>query len=219
MFPILRPGRPAGLPSRALGVLILILALVGCEPEVPPQTVAEQFWRAAVAADREALAREVRAADRELVLADAALLPVERFVFGKVVIDGKRASIDTELTLGGESPMSLAVVTVLVNESERWRVDYAATVSKLRGDGGLAHLLGRLRGLGRELGDGFDRSVGELERALPELEAELQRLEQDLRGKLPALRRQLEDLTRGLERAPHPQPPPPDAPPDTVKAI
>lgn len=219
MLIVLTPGRRAGLFGRALAPLLLLLSLVGCEPEVPPQTVAEQFWRAAVAADRAGLARQVRAADRDDVQDDAELLPVERFTLGKVVIDGERASVDTELTLGGETPMSLAVVTMLVKESDRWRVDYPATVSKLRNDGGLAHLLGRLRGLGRELGAGIDRSMGELQHAIPELEAELQRLEQDLRGKLPELRRQLEDLTRGLERAPRPQPPPPDAPPDAVKAI
>ncbi len=219
MFLTLMPGRRAGLRGRALAPLALLLALLGCEPEVPPQTVAEHFWRAAIAADRAALAREVRAADRDDVQNDAALLPVERFTLGKVVIDGARATIETELTLGGDAPMNLAVVTVLAKESDRWRVDYPATVSKLRNDGGLAHLLGRLRGLGRELGDGLDRSMGDLQRAIPEIESEIERLEQDLRGKLPALRRQLEDLTRGLERAPAPRPPSPDAPPDTVKAI
>lgn len=219
MFLTLMPGRRAGLLGRALAPLALLLALVGCEPEVPPQTVAEHFWRAVIAADRAAMTREVRAADRDDVQNDAALLPVERFTLGKVVIDGAAASIDTELTLGGETPMDLAVVTVLVKESDRWRVDYPATINRLRNDGGLAHLLGRLRGLGRELGDGLDRSMGDLQRAIPELESELERLEQDLRGKLPALRRQLEDLTRGLERAPEPRQPSPDAPPDTVKAI
>ncbi|MBX9608797.1 MAG: hypothetical protein K2Y51_21430 [Gammaproteobacteria bacterium] len=219
MFLTLIPGRRAGLLGRALAPLALLLALVGCEPEVPPQTVAEHFWRAVITADRAAMAREVRAADQDDVQNDAALLPVERFTLGKIVIDGARASIDTELTLGGETPMNLAVVTVLAKESDRWRVDYPTTVSRLRNDGGLAHLLGRLRGLGRELGDGLDRSMGDLQRAIPELESELERLEKDLRGKLPALRRQLEDLTRGLERAPEPRQPSPDAPPDTVKAI
>lgn len=219
MFLTLTPGRRAGLAGRAFAPLALLLVLLGCEPEVPPQTVAEQFWRAAIAADRAAMAREARAADRDDVQNDAALLPVEHFTLGKVIIDGARASIDTELTLGGDTPMNLAVVTVLAKESDRWRVDYPATVSKLRNDGGLAHLLGRLRGLGRELGDGLDRSMGDLQRAIPELESEIERLERDLRGKLPALRRQLEDLTRGLERAPAPRPPSPDAPPDTVKAI
>lgn len=208
----------AGAARAFLSIALLLGA--ACAPNLGPQDVAERFWRATVAQQPATAARYVAARDRDLVARGLDVLPVAQYSFGRVLIENEQAAVATEVTLAGDTPVTLLLDTRLLRESGTWRVDYEATMQAISAQSELAGIIARIGTLGETLRDGIEQSTAELERALPALERELSRLEAEIRQHVPALRERLRDFTRQLEKAFEPPPrPPPSTPPPAEDAI
>ena len=197
---------------RALLVfLALFTTISGCARPLPPQDVADRFWRAVMTQHPAKIRRYVRAQDQETLKDDPEIMPVESFELTRVVIDGDAASIETRITLGADNPVELRIKTLLVRENERWRVDYSGTVQNISLQSNLAQVIEQIEAFGGALKDGIDKSVEEMKKVLPDIERELLRIEEEIKQRVPELRERLEEFTRQLEDA---LKAPPDAPPE-----
>lgn len=210
----------------AVGLLLSLLGLLagGCAQELPPQEVADRFWRAVVTGHPGKIRRYVLRQQRDTLANDAEILPVSTFTLGRIVIDGERATIDTRIILESDSPVPLTIPTQLVQEQQQWRVDYDATVNAISSQSELARVIGKIGALGDSLQQGIEQSVDEMKQALPVIEQELARLEGRIKQAMPELREKLETFAKRLEESLEeslqaPPPPPPQAPPPAEGTI
>ena len=208
------------MPYRLLFVFLALFATIpGCARPLPPQDVADRFWRAVMTQHPAKIRRYVRDQDQETLADDPAIMPVESFELGRVVIDGDATSIETRITLGADKPVALWINTLLVRENERWRVDYSATIRDISLQSNLAQVIDQIEAFGGALKDGIDKSVEEMKKVLPDIERELLRIEEAIKQRVPELRERLEEFTRQLEdslKAP-PEVPPEAGQPDTIE--
>jgi len=192
-------------PARLVLLLAAALALGACK-EMSPLEVARGFWDAAAKDDQAAMRRYVAPGTWPPEQQHAHLLAVGGARFGRIVIDGDRASIDTTVSVRGDRPLDVPLETRLVRDDGAWRVDYHATVAPLAADGALARFLQELRRSGERLARALDESADGLRRSLPGLDRDLRGIEEELRHRIPELRERIEEFSRRLEDALRPPP-------------
>ncbi len=198
---------------RWAALLALGLAATGCEQRLEPQQVAERYWKAVVARDVDAARPFVTRESRTALRFAGNVLPVGDVRFGRTVIDGTVAQVETTVTLLGDKPLPVPLATHLREEDGQWRVDSAATMAMLAPEGEVGAAVARLRELNAELAERMDRSMAELQRQLPEIEREVERFRSEIGRRVPAVRKELEDFARRLEEALKNPPPAAPAPP------
>lgn len=191
--------------------LMLGFLLSACAEPLGPEQVADRFWRAVVAQQPMKIARHVTARDRARLDQSSEILPVAAYEFGRIVIDGTTAMVSTRVTLAGDTPVTLAIDTRLVQEESIWLVDYQTTMENLSAQGELARVIAQIGAIGETVQRGVDQSVEEMRKALPAVERELARIEEAIRQRVPELRSRLEAFANQLEEAL--KKPPPDSPP------
>lgn len=196
---------------RILTGFCIILLLGGCGNRLSPLEVSERFWTAVQQGDTQAMQRHIASATAAEQASAEDILPVTGVEFGRTVIDGERASVETTLTLGDSYPYRLPIKTQLLQEKQVWKVDYDATVAVIHHDGRAAVLLDTIQRINEALSRQLQESLVELEGLMPLLQRELAILEQSLKDSLPELRRQLEEALRELEKSlPVPRQEPPE---------
>ena len=205
---------------RSVTVALISLAMLsGCARPLPPQDVADRFWRAVITQHPAKIRRYVREEDQATLKDDPEILPVSEFELGRVVIDGESATIETRITLDADKPVALKIDTELVREGERWRVDYTATIDDISTQSQLAQVIGQIENIGGAIADGIDKSVDEMKKMLPEIERQLSRIEAEIKQRMPELRERLEEFSKSIEESlklpPEEQGPP--APPETIE--
>ena len=205
---------------RSVTVALISLAMLsGCARPLPPQDVADRFWRAVITQHPAKIRRYVREENQATLKDDPEILPVSEFELGRVVIDGESATIETRITLDADKPVALKIDTELVREGERWRVDYTATIDDISTQSQLAQVIGQIENIGGAIADGIDKSVDEMKKMLPEIERQLSRIEAEIKQRMPELRERLEEFSKSIEESlklpPEEQGPP--APPETIE--
>jgi hypothetical protein len=204
---------------RALLICLVLLTMVsGCARPLPPQDVADRFWRAVMTQHPAKIRRYVRAQDQETLKDDPEIMPVASFELRRVIIEDDEAIIETHITLAADKPVALKIDTVLVREKEQWRVDYSDTVENISLESNLAQVIGQIEAFGGTLKEGIDKSVAEMKKVLPDIEREISRIEEEIKQRVPELRERLEEFTRELENSLKTPPDAPQdaAPPDTI---
>ncbi|MEX2481821.1 MAG: hypothetical protein WD928_13265 [Gammaproteobacteria bacterium] len=196
--------------------LMLGIFLAACAAPLTPEQVTDRFWRAVVAQQPMKIARYVTARDRARLDRDSEILPVENYELGRIVIDGSTANVTTRVTLAGDTPVTIAVDTRLVQEESAWLVDYQTTVENLSAQGELARVIAQIGAIGETVQRGIDQSAEDMKKALPAIERELARIEEAIRQRVPELRSRLEAFAKQLEEALK-RPPTDDAPPESVE--
>ncbi len=205
---------------RALIVALPLLAMcAGCARPLPPQDVADRFWRSVMTQHPAKIRRYVREQDRAALKDDPEIMPISEFELGRTVIDGESATIETRITLDADKPVPLNIDTVLVREGERWRIDYAATIDDISTQSQLAQVIDQIEAFGGALKDGIDKSVEEMKKVLPQIERQLSRIEEEIKQGVPELRERLEEFSKSIEESlkapPEEQGIP--APPETIE--
>lgn len=198
--------------ARAVIVILGLMWAAACQEKMTPTEVAQAFWSAVQARDVDAVRALVANGAAQGVEPDR-ILPISGFSLGRTVIDGNRATVDTQVRLAGDHPIDVSIETRLLNEHGVWKVDYAATVASVSDGGQLAGVLAEIRRLGRQFSGEMDRSLDELQRSLPQIEREIRALEEAFRSQIPELHRQLEEFAREMDKALKEPPRQPPAPP------
>jgi hypothetical protein len=184
-----------------LASLVFLITISGCARPLPPQDVADRFWRAVMTQHPAKIRRYVRAQDQQTLKDDPEIMPVESFELSRVVIDGDAATIETRITLGADKPVALKIDTLLVRENERWRVDYSGTIQNISLESNLAQVIEQIEAFGDTVKKGIDKSVTEMKKVLPDIERELSRIEREIKQRVPELRERLEEFSRQLEES------------------
>jgi len=177
-----------------------VLFASGCVAKLTPMQVSEKFWQAVQNNDADAARHFVTKDARHRDLTDN-ILPLEEVTLGRTVIDGEQAWVDTTVVISADKPFTLPLKTVLLQENERWKVDYDATVASVTKGSHAARIISGISELSRKFSDELDRSMDDIQRSLPELQKELEKLEDNLRKSLPELRQQMQEFLRQLEEA------------------
>lgn len=146
----------------------LILVLSACFSPKSPQDVTQAFWDGVLNKDLNDVVKYSSLVDAKQYDGFSKEWDGYQPSWGKVVIDGKEASVETRFSRpGGAKEDKREFVTHLVQRNEQWIVDYARTHEEVRG-GLIGSFLGKLEEVGKELTD-------QLEIAAEEFSAEMER--------------------------------------------
>lgn len=190
-------------------VLAGSLLITGCSGPETPEEVSQAFWQSVIdgnASDANGYSTLVN---------DAAFDSFERdwqgvdIQWGRVVIDGNEASVDTVIEgLEGNSE-ALEATTYLVKKDDEWLVDYYRTGDALDQQPLFGNMLGKLEQLGQDLQARWaresDQMAVDIERMTQELEQQAQQANERFSILLEQYGEQLEqhldDLSRSIEEA------------------
>jgi uncharacterized phage infection (PIP) family protein YhgE len=134
---------------------------------------------------------------------------VERLPFGKVVIDDKAASIDTEVISPANSGKdNRRFTTYLVLDNSEWKVDYDRTKQSIHG-GPLGELVNKLNQVGSDLSQQLAASADAFRIEMERLGKELAQLSEQSRQQASKrieeyaehLRRNIKELEESINRA------------------
>lgn len=195
-------------------LLLPVLCAGACVQVLPPQDVADRYWRAVVTHHPDKLARYACSAEPGAPARAGELPSITRYELGKTVIEDTRASIATRVVLDGPQPLEIALTTQLLRQNELWCIDHQATLAAFAGNRELAEVVRQIEQIGETLKKGIDRSVDELETVLPRVEEEIARFESEFKQRLPELREKVEEFRRRFEEALKSKPPEPQPPAD-----
>ena len=183
----------------------LILACVatlitGCFGPKEPEDVAADFWEAVIQNDADSVAETSTLNDPDTFDGFDRNWNGYQPQWGKIVIDDRKASIETTLTAEGKEERELT--TWLVQRDDEWLVDYKRTARSASG-GLFGNLFNKVSELGKELGDKFTQSTEEanlkLDQLLVELEAQQDAFSQQAEAALEAYSAQLEQSLRAMD--------------------
>ncbi len=180
---------------------LCLLQLGACQQNLTPQQVTEAFWTALQQQNNQAVEQLIAPGTRSHVSETEQLLDIGTVTYGRIIIDKNIASVETEVEILADKPISVPLMTRLTQHNDQWLIDYDATVSSIRSNGSLGQLLGQLRNFGRDLGDKLEDSLGELEHKLPEIKRQLEDFEGQFRSVMPELQQQLEEFARQLKES------------------
>lgn len=179
----------------------IIVFLTACSGPDTPQVVTQKFWTAVESGKAKEVKKFVSAKDKTSIGTLEEILPISNVSYGKIVIDGTRASVETTITLESDQSMDLPITTHLVKEGNRWAVDYERTIYTITAAGKVAAVINQFKDFGIALKDGIGRSVTELEKTLPSIEKELEKMEDQIQQAVPELRSRFENFSKQLEQA------------------
>ena len=187
-------------------VILLSLLLTACEDEPKtPSEVTQAFWHAVENKNIDQIKQLISEKSlRDEYLAEN-IVSVSEPSFGKIIIDGDIAEVETKVVVESDNPTEVSLDTLLVKENEKWKVDYHATVDAIGSEGQLAQVIRELRTFGekfsREFSKEFESSMDELDKAMPEIEKEISNLSEQIKEHVPELKKQFEDLAKQLQEA------------------
>ncbi len=189
-----------------LTILLASIFLTACEDEPKtPFEVTQAFWYAVENKNIDQIKQLISEKSlRDEYLADN-IVSVSETSFGKIVIDGDIAEVETTVVVESDNPTTVPLDTLLVKENEKWKVDYHTTVDAIGSGGQLAQVIRELRVFGekfsRDFSKEFESSMDELDKAMPEIEKEISNLSEQIKEHVPELKKQFEELAKQLQEA------------------
>lgn len=185
---------------------LFILFLAGCEQPKPPEEVSVLFWQAVKTGNINKVGAFTAEKDIQL---PADLVSINAIQFGRIIIDGNQASVETILSIQEERlEKEFVLETSLIKEEKDWRVKYEETMEQLVVEDEVDALIEGLQELGEQATEVLSESIQQMTDVLPEVREEIERVEQEMKQALPEfkqkLRGVLESLEEALEKLPEP---------------
>ncbi len=189
-----------------LSLLLLSIFLTACQDEPKsPFEVTQAFWHAMETKNVDQIKKLISEKSLHDKIIPENLVSISKPGFGKILIDGDTAEIETTVVIESDNPTEVPLETLLVKENEKWKVDYHATINAVSSEGQLAKAIRELKTFGekfsREFSKEFESSMDELDKAMPEIEKEIQNLGDQIKERVPELQKQFEDLAKQLQQA------------------
>lgn len=191
-----------------LGLLITLFGLTACFAQKTPQEVNEVFWQAVISHDINNIIEHSTLNETHAYEGFSVNVNKMQASWGKIIIDGNQASIDTVLTIQNDTDVKKKKFrTYLVLQGEEWKVDYAQTKEDMRGDL-LSNFFDQLSQLGDNISEQFDSSSddfdAEMERKLKELDELSKSISQQATDSInkyaEILRNKIDELADSIER-------------------
>jgi DNA-binding ferritin-like protein len=208
-----------------LSILLVFLfcsTLMSCESSKTPLQVSEHFWLG-IQKNNTALVRKYSLSDSldESGNVDA-FEGVRNIKFGKIIIDGNSAEVDTSLSIKlDEKTADMFITTYLKNEDDIWKVNYEKTVRQLEANKNVAEIMIDIQEMTEEITKEIETSVEEIkekvvpqiqsraeqveqeikEKVIPEIQSRVEQAEQEIREKLPELKTIIDEFLNELEES------------------
>lgn len=186
--------------------MCMALLLTGCFSQQTPQQVTQVFWQSVISNNAKDAVKYSTLTDEQGYDGFSRDWSGLQPSWGKVVIDGKHASIVSRFSkVDSSGTHNRKLITHLVQHNEQWKVDYARTRKEMRGDS-LENLFNQL---GRTLSDQLTASSKELgaevERMSEELESIAgsinQQASESINRYAEDLRKSINELAESVQRA------------------
>lgn len=189
-----------------LAVILTSVFLTACEDEPKtPAEVTQAFWLALENKDIGQLKDFISEKSLQEDFNAENIVSVSNARLGRIIIDGKEAEVETTVTVESDRQDDIELETQLVQENEKWKVDYQATVDEIKSPGKLSRVIRDLRVLGKQfsddLSDELESSLNELDQAMPEIESEIKELSEQIKEQVPELKQRFEGLAEELQQA------------------
>lgn len=184
-------------PARIAGLLAILLFFNGCQTGKSPEKVTVLFWEALAQGHLENAKKHVTQSTQHLVNPQ----DIDKFSTvktGAVDIEDNDARVQTTIT---RNKQALTFDTVLMKESNSWKVDYLQTQINIS----MLPLGDVIRSL-QNLGGTFAK---QLEKQLPLIQKEMESLGKELKD-------QIDEFNRSLEKSIPPSQPKQPPPPGTI---
>jgi hypothetical protein len=167
-------------------MLFLAFLLTACFQAETPQDVTKDFWDAVIENKPGSITEYSTLSDPQKYDAFSKDWTGYQSSWGKVVIDGNKASIESEFYSPANSGLeNRKFTTYLVLIGDEWKVDYDRTAIEVKG-GAFGTLLDRFSQMGEEFSQQMQYSADEFN-------SEMDRLSRDLEEKSYELNRQAEE--------------------------
>lgn len=189
--------------------MLLMLTMSACTAPETPQETAAAFWEAVTGDDSRGAVRYSTLEDERHYDGFGESWGGLKPSWGRVVIDGDTASVAAEFSAPGRpAEESRHVVTYLVKQEGRWKVDYARTATGMKG-GAFSVLIGELGRLGRQLSEQFAASSEEFRREMEAMARQMeaysesvnQQASESIERHGEALRRSIDELAASAREA------------------
>lgn len=189
-------------------LLITLFSLSACFEQKTPQEVSEGFWQAVISNDINDIITYSTLNEAQAYEGFSHNFNNMQASWGKIIIEGNQASIDTVLTNPNDTKTEKKEFrTYLVLQNEEWKVDYAQTRENMRGDV-FSNLFDQLNQLGdnisQQLNNSTDNFNAEMERMQKELneltDSISQQATESINKYAEILRKKMDDLADSIER-------------------
>ena len=179
--------------------VILVMSLVACYQALLPDQVADKFWLAIVANDKEGIKKHSTLFWNAEMIDQQQMPKVESFNLETIVINDNKAEIDTVLYLHDLKDHPVNIITYLIQTDGVWKVNYQKTLQQLEPKK-FNDAIEELSELGEKLSDEINRSLDELNEAIPKIEDEITEFEKKLEKGLPEFKQKIDELVKKLEQ-------------------
>ena len=203
-------------------ILLFCGALLSCQSSKTPSQVTEHFWLG-IQKKNSALVKKYSLNDslNESGEVDE-FTGVRNINYGKIIIDGDTAEVDTSLNIKlDEKTADISLTTYLKNENDAWKVNYKKTVSQLEANKNVAEIIIDIQEMTEEITKEIETSVEEIkekvvpqiqsrveqaeqeiqEKVIPEIQSRVEQAEQEIREKLPELKTIIDEFLHELEES------------------
>lgn len=184
-------------------LLALFVAQMSCQSKKTPVQVSEHFWLG-MKTKNVALVKKYSLVNSIDETEDLAQFDkITDISFGKIIIDGAVAEIETSITATlNQKQLDINLKTYLENHSEVWKVNYRKTVLPLAINQNMAKAFGDIGEITEELSGQIEESVEEIKgKVMPEIKSEIERTEKDIMKKIPELKSMFDEFLRELEKS------------------
>jgi hypothetical protein len=184
-------------------IFIFCGTLFSCQSAKTPSQVSEHFWLG-IKTKNVALVKKYSLANSIDATEDIARFEnVTNFTFGRIIIDGDVAKIETNVTiLSDENSEDILLNTYLENNNDVWKVNYKKTVFQLVLRQNAKEVFGDIEQITEEIAKDIKESVEDIkEKVVPEIKSEIEQVEKEFLEKLPEFKNLLEEFLHDLEES------------------
>ena len=165
----------------------ILSSLAGCQSEKTPLETTKAFW-SSIAENKLDIAKEYCSSQsQQLPSAEKAKQKNIGFDYGKIVIDGTQASVETQIISSADKKTPFT--TFLINENENWKIDCQRSTIAFNGNQVFKNFFDELSNLGKNLNNQVEQQLPILEKEIEsfgqELKRQLDNFEQDLKKSFP----------------------------------
>lgn len=188
---------------RIITIVFMCSGLLSCQSSMTPLQASEKFW-SGIKKRNISLITIYSLSDSGYSAEELKQLPeVAAIAFGRIIIDGNTAEIETQVTIkSDEKNIDVSLKTYLEREDNAWKVNYKQAVLPLKTNQGMIELFDDVQEITEELAEEIEESVEDLkEKTLPEIESQLEQAEESLRDKIPEFKNMLDELLEGIKRS------------------
>lgn len=199
-------------------LLFLCITLMSCQSSKTPSEVSEHFWLGMKTKNVALIKKYSLQSSIEESENLAGVDEISKYTFGKIIIDGEIAEIETTVLVSSENKnREITLNTYLENHNEVWKVNYKKTTLQLVVKQSMQEVLGDIDKMTEEITGQIQESVEDIkekvvpemkskaeeiqEKVIPEIKSKIEETEKEVLKKLPELKNIFDEFLHELGKS------------------